>query len=111
VVARIREWLISKNLGGSQVYSRQQHWLLFFCLLLGITGTALGVVFTTYTTRHLLNTMQQLVQEQNDLQVEWGQLLLEQSSLVAQGQVEEIAISQLDMEVPAMDKVVVFTGE
>jgi cell division protein FtsL len=69
------------------------------------------VVFTTFTTRHLLNNLQQLVQEQNHLQVEWGQLLLEQSSLVAQGQVEEIAISQLGMEVPAMDKVVVFTGD
>jgi cell division protein FtsL len=110
VVARIREWL-DNSLGSRQVYSRQRYWLLFFGLLLAITGTALGVVFTTYTTRHLLNTMQQLVQEQNDLQVEWGQLLLEESSLVAQGQVEEIAISQLGMEVPTMDKVVVFTGE
>lgn len=111
MLAKIREWLSSGSPGGRQVHSRQHHWLIFFCLLLGITGSALGVVHTTHTTRLMLNTMQQLVQEQNDLQVEWGQLLLEESSLVAQGQVEEIAISQLGMEVPAMDKVVVFTGE
>lgn len=106
MLAKINEWLDSQ-----QAQVRQRHWVLFFALLLAITATAMGVVFTTYTTRHLLNSLQQLVQEQNRLQVEWGQLLLEQSSLVAQGQVEEIAISQLGMEVPSMDKVVVFTGD
>ena len=106
MLSRINEWLDSQ-----QAQVRQRHWVLFFALLLAITATAMGVVFTTYTTRHLLNSLQQLVQEQNSLQVEWGQLLLEQSSLVAQGQVEEIAISQLGMEVPSMDKVVVFTGD
>ena len=106
MLSKINEWLDSQ-----QAQVRQRHWVLFFALLLAITATAMGVVFTTYTTRHLLNSLQQLVQEQNRLQVEWGQLLLEQSSLVAQGQVEEIAISQLGMEVPSMDKVVVFTGD
>jgi cell division protein FtsL len=94
-----------------QAQTRQRHWVAFFLLLLGIAATSLGVVFTTYTSRHLLNELQGVVQEQNHLQVEWGQLQLEQSSLVAQGQIEEIAISQLGMEVPTMDKVVVFSGE
>jgi cell division protein FtsL len=106
VLARASQWLESQ-----QAQVKQRHWIVFFVLLAGITATSLGVVFTTYTTRHLLNGLQQVVQEQNQLQVEWGQLLLEQSSLVAQGQVEEIAISQLGMEVPSMEKVVVFTGD
>ncbi|MES2603483.1 MAG: cell division protein FtsL [Pseudomonadota bacterium] len=106
MLVKVSEWLESQ-----QAHAKQRHWILFFALLTGITSTSLGVVFTTYTTRHLLNDLQQLVHEQNQLQVEWGQLLLEQSSLVAQGQIEEIAISQLGMQVPAMDKVVVFTGD
>lgn len=106
VFAKTAEWLDSQQLN-----IKQRHWMLFLVLLIGSTASCMGVVFTTFTTRHLLNNLQQLLQEQNHLQVEWGQLLLEQSSLVAQGQVEEIAISQLGMEVPAMDKVVVFTGD
>jgi cell division protein FtsL len=94
-----------------QVQTRQRYWIAFFVLLASLTATALAVVFSTYTTRHLLNGLQQVVQEQNRLQVEWGQLLLEQSSLVAQGQIEEIAINRLGMEVPAMDKVVVFARD
>lgn len=86
-------------------------WWQLLLLLAGIAGTALGVVLTTFNSRHLLNQLQQLEQERNQLQVEWGQLLLEQSSLVAQGKMEETAINQLGMEVPAMEQVVVLTSE
>ena len=106
MLVKAQEWL-----EGQQTQIRQWHWIVFGVLLVAITGTSMGVVSNTYATRHLLNNKQQLVHEQDRLQVEWGQLLLEQSSLVAQGQVEEIAISKLAMEVPTMDKVVVFTGD
>jgi cell division protein FtsL len=86
-------------------------WLLFLVLLGTTTLTALGVVSTTFENRHLLNDLQQLEKERNRLQVEWRQLLLEQSSLVAQGKVEDAAIAELGMEVPDMNKVVVFTSD
>jgi cell division protein FtsL len=86
-------------------------WPPFLGLLGATTLTALGVVHTTYESRHLLNNLQQLEKERNQLQVEWRQLLLEQSSLVAQGKVEDAAIAELGMEVPDMNKVVVFTSD
>ena len=84
-------------------------WVLLFVLLAALGATALGVVMTTFNSRHLLNELQQLEQERNQLQVEFGRLLLEQSSLVAQGKVEDAAMSQLDMEVPDMKQVVVLS--
>jgi cell division protein FtsL len=86
-------------------------WLPFGVLLVLVTGSALGVVYSTYTSRHLLNSLQQLQQQRNRLQVEWGQLLLEQSSLVAQGRVEDTALAELGMEVPDMSQVVVFKSD
>lgn len=86
-------------------------WLLLFLLLAGICATALGVVLTTFNSRHLLNQLQKLEQERNQLQVEWSQLLLEQSSLVAQGRMEDAAMTQLGMEAPVMEQVVVLTSE
>jgi cell division protein FtsL len=86
-------------------------WFWFTLLLAGIACTALGVVHTTFVSRHLLNALQGLEQQRNQLQVEWGQLLLEQSSLVAQGKVEDMAVTQLDMEVPTMERVVVLKSE
>lgn len=93
------------------VWLSRQFWLCFVLILAGITGTALGVVRTTFVSRHLLNDLQALEQQRNQLQVEWGQLLLEQGSLVTQGKVEDMAISQLGMEVPVMEHVVVLTSE
>ena len=86
-------------------------WLIFAALLAAATLTALGVVYTTFTSRHLLNSLQDLEKQRNRLQVEWSQLLLEQGSLVSQGKVEDTAIAQLGMEVPDMNKVVVFKRE
>ena len=86
-------------------------WIGFAILLVAVCSSALGVIYTTFTSRHLLNTLQQQEKERNDLQVEWGQLLLEQSSIVAQGKVEELAVAELNMEVPDMNKVVVFKGD
>ena len=86
-------------------------WLGFAVLLIAVCSSALGVIYTTFTSRHLLNALQQQEKERNDLQVEWGQLLLEQSSIVAQCKVEELAVAELDMEVPDMNKVVVFKGD
>ena len=97
--------------GLAMVETSGRFWAVFITLLAAVTFTALGVVYTTFTSRHLLNSLQELEKQRNRLQVEWGQLLLEQSSLVAQGRVEDTAIAELGMEVPDMNKVVVFKSE
>lgn len=88
-----------------------QYWLWFVLLLVLVGASGLGVVYTTFSSRHLLNDLQQLEKQRNRLQVEWGRLLLEQSSLVAQGRVEEVAIAELGMEVPDLKQVVVFKSD
>jgi len=81
-------------------------WFVFFLGLILVCSTALGVVYATNESRHLLNELQILENKRNALQVEWGQLLLEQSSLVSQGRVEDIAIAELGMKIPAMENMV-----
>jgi cell division protein FtsL len=104
VPARVTETVAAVEASG-------RFWIIFCTLLGAVTLTALGVVYTTFTSRHLLNSLQDLEKQRNRLQVEWSQLLLEQGSLVAQGKVEDTAIAQLGMEVPDMNKVVVFKRE
>jgi cell division protein FtsL len=93
------------------VEASSRFWLAFAVLLVAATATALGVVYTTFTSRHLLNSLQDLEKQRNRLQVESTRLLLEQSSLVSQGKVEDTAIAELGMEVPDMNKVVVFKSD
>lgn len=86
-------------------------WQGLVALLVVTTGSATGVIYSTHKSRHLLNELQQLEQQRNELQVEWGQLLLEQSSLVSQGRIENVAIAELGMKIPATENVVVVSGE
>jgi cell division protein FtsL len=86
-------------------------WFALFALLLLLTGSATGVIFSTHKSRHLLNDLHGLENQRNALQVEWGQLLLEQSSLVSQGRIENLAIAELGMKIPAVENVVVVASE
>ncbi len=80
-------------------------------LLMLTTVSATGVIYSTHKSRYLLNELRQLESQRNKLQVEWGQLLLEQSSLVAQGRIENLAIAELGMKIPTVENVVVVTGD
>jgi cell division protein FtsL len=109
----LSRYALSASIGETiaAVEASGRFWLIFGALLAAVTFTALGVVYTTYTSRHLLNSLQELEKQRNRLGVEWNQLLLEQGSLVAQGKVEDTAIAELGMEVPDMNKVVVFKSD
>ena len=80
-------------------------------LLMLTTVSATGVIYSTHKSRYLLNELRQLERQRNNLQVEWGKLLLEQSSLVAQGRIENLAIVELGMKIPTVENVVVVTGD
>ena len=80
-------------------------------LLMLTTVSATSVIYSTHKSRYLLNELRQLERQRNNLQVVWGQLLLEQSSLVAQGRIENLAIAELGMKIPTVENVVVVTGD
>lgn len=74
--------------------------LLSMGLVLVMVLTALGVVYSSHISRELF-AEQALLQERNDqLQLEWAQLLLEQSAFTSPGQIESVAAQELDMVLP-----------
>jgi len=107
VQIRTRQGHISE---GKSIFLGPGSLLLLVCLLVVTTAAATGVIYSTHKSRYLLNELQQLEKQRNTLQVEWGQLLLEQSSLVSQGQIENLAIADLRMEIPASENVVVVSS-
>lgn len=72
-------------------------WVL---LLLLISISALMVVYSSHLSRHLFYDLQAERVIRDELQVEWGQLLLEQSTWSSYGRIEELATNQLGMIVP-----------
>jgi cell division protein FtsL len=68
-----------------------------FVLLLAVIVSAVGVVYAKHQGRKLFVELQALGDERDAMDVEWGQLQLEQSTLTTQGQVERAAHEQLGM--------------
>lgn len=69
---------------------------LWFATLL----SAVGVVWSKQQSRNQFVELQRLEKERDQLDTEWGQLRLEQSTWVTYGRIEKIARDDLRMVVP-----------
>jgi len=76
-------------------------------ILLLVVGSAVGVVYSKHKARKLFVELQALGNERDNMDIEWGQLQLEQSTLSTQGQVERAARDQLGMVSLSADNVVI----
>lgn len=73
-------------------------------LALGVTASALAVVYSQHRSRALFVELQRLEQEQAELDTQWGRLELEQSTWATQGRIERLAREQLNMRLPDFER-------
>lgn len=92
----VLEWL---GIGSGRVFA-------FYLILASVLGSGLMVVRTTHENRFAFNELQDLRDEAVQLDVQWGQLLLEQSTFGVDGRIEGKAVEQLNMQVPQIDDIV-----
>ncbi|KAA0874000.1 cell division protein FtsL [Nitrincola tapanii] len=85
--------------------------LLVLSLILAIVVTALMVIQAAYDYRRLFNDHQILVHQWDELQVEWGQLLLEQSTWGGHSRIESEAESRLQMRAPESKEIEIIRHE
>ena len=79
--------------------SKQDAWQIVVLWLL-VAASALAVVYSTHRSRQLFHELETLKDQQYELDVEWGQLLLEQSAWAAPVRVEKMASDKLRMTLP-----------
>jgi cell division protein FtsL len=76
-------------------------------VLLAVVVTSVGVVYSKHQARKLFVELQALGDERDNMDIEWGQLQLEQSTLTTQGKVERAARDQLGMVNLSADNMVI----
>lgn len=74
-------------------------------LWIALLGAAIAVVWSKHEARSLFIELQRLNAERDRLDIEWGQLKLEQSAFSMHGRVEQAARVNLQMVVPRPDEV------
>ncbi len=96
------EWL--RNCDVNTVMSIK--FLSIFALGAAVMLSAIGVVYAKHQNRMLFVQLQALQNDRDRMEVEWGQLQLEQSTLVTHGRIERLARHDLKMTIPPADTVV-----
>jgi cell division protein FtsL len=72
--------------------------------------SALGVVAAQHQSRKLFAELEREQTRARNLEVEWGQLQLEQSTWASHARVEKIARERIGMRAPAPGQVIVIEG-
>ncbi|MFO1494669.1 MAG: cell division protein FtsL [Lysobacterales bacterium] len=81
--------------------------VIFVLMLAAVVGSAIALVYARHQNRTLFFALEKLNAERDELNIEWGQLQLEQSTWADANRVEQIATRDLGMTFPAPQDIVV----
>ena len=79
--------------------------VLVMTLLVLVSSVA--VIYTKHASRSEFDALQQLENRRDQLNEEWGKLLLEQSTWASPARVEQQSRTRLNMQVPSNEQTVV----
>ncbi len=100
-LARLRERIeVRESVATGGQVARLNALLLFLTI-----ACALGVVTSQHKARKLFVELQNEKDRAQQMDVEWGKLQLEQSTLVTPARVEKLARQQLQMHMPQSEQV------
>lgn len=83
----------------------------YIALIAAVLGAAMLVIEMRHQSRLLFAQLQALRGERDALNIEWGQLLLEEATWSEHRRVEQLARTRLDMSLPGRDRIVVIRAD
>ena len=84
-----------------------RQWLIVTVLALAVLVSAVAVIKAKHESRKRFVALQTLEQERDRMNVEWGQLQLEQGTWATHSRIERIANKKLYMVIPEMESIVI----
>ena len=79
---------------------RRQPFLLVFVFAVVCVISAMALVYTKHESRKLFVELEQLTTERDELNIEWGQLQIEQSTWAQHARIEQVATDDLSLVRP-----------
>lgn len=86
--------------------AQQRLFLVMALVFLLVLSSAITLVYSKHQSRKLFVELQELKHQVNELNTEWGQLQLEQSTWSGHGRIEQVARERLSMVMPNAEEVV-----
>jgi len=80
--------------------TQRQPFLLVFVFAIVCVLSAVALVYTKHESRKLFVELEGLTHERDDLNIEWGQLQIEQSTWAQHARIEKVATEDLSLVRP-----------
>ena len=90
-----------------QVTQTKQPFALVLVFSVVCVLSALALVYTKHESRKLFVELESLTHERDDLNIEWGQLQIEQSTWATHERIEQVATDDLSLVRPVASEVYV----
>lgn len=90
-----------------QANQRVQPFLLVFVFAVVCVLSAIALVYTKHDARKLFVELETLTQERDALNIEWGQLQIEQSTWAQHARIEQVATEDLALLRPEATEIFV----
>ncbi len=90
-----------------QVAKSRQPFLLVFVFALVCVLSSMALVYTKHESRKLFVELEALTHERDELNIEWGQLQIEQSTWATHARIERVATEDLALERPETSEIYV----
>ena len=87
--------------------TRPQSSILVLVFALVCVLSAIALVYTKHESRKLFVELEQLTQERDELNIEWGQLQIEQSTWAQHARIEQVAADDLSLVRPQTTEIFV----
>ena len=91
---------------GNSTKSRQP-FLLTMAFALACVMSAIAMIYTKHESRKLFVEFEQLTTERDELNIEWGQLQIEQSTWATHARIERVASEELSLVRPKSTEIYV----
>ena len=90
-----------------QVTQTRQPFALVLVFSVVCVLSALALVYTKHESRRLFVELESLTHERDDLNIEWGQLQIEQSTWATHARIEQVATDDLALVRPVASEIYV----
>ncbi len=90
-----------------QVTQSRQPFLLVFTFAVVCVLSSMAMIYTKHESRKLFVELEQLTDQRDELNIEWGQLQIEQSTWATHARIEQVATDDLSLLRPEATEIYV----
>jgi cell division protein FtsL len=89
------------------VINSRQPFILVFVFAVVCVLSAIALVYTKHESRKLFVELEEFTHQRDELNIEWGQLQIEQSTWATHARIEQVASDDLALVRPTANEIVV----